>query len=352
MHPSNDSPKRRSVPKWLVPAAGYSIAIGSLVWVFHAFDFQQLGQDLRSLHWEWVVLGIALNLLVYVVDAWRWSVLLRPAEIVPLNECMKAIFVGLVANGVLPAKAGEVVRCYLLSLWTEMPVSLALTSDAISRVMDGIWLVAGFYLVTIGLHAPTHRLEKEFMLWRDGTFVLMIAVAILSGLIVFVLFRREHASSFVKSNKWAERFSHLMHEIHELGDVRSLGVAMGISVLYLLLPVLSVWCLFRAYDFDFGLVPAGIVLIVVHIGTILPNAPANIGSFQAFATVALGIIRAEQSAAASFALIFYIAHTLPQILVGFVVLLFTGLNLGEVHTRAIHAEHARKTRIPAPLVNE
>ncbi len=340
------------MPKWLVPAAGYSIAIASLVWVFRSFDYQQLQQDLKTLHWEWVALGVALNLLNYVVDAWRWQVLLQPAEFVPLSECVKAIYVGLVANGVLPAKAGEVVRCYLLSLWTEMPVSLALTSDAISRVMDGVWLVAGFYVVTIGLHPPTQRLQKQLALWSDGAFILAISVAILSALILFVLFRREDASSFVKSNKWAARFAHLMHEIHELGDAMSLLIAMGISMLYLLLPVLSVWCLFRAYDFDFGLLPAAIVVIVVHIGTILPNAPANIGSFQAFATVALGIIQAEESAAASFSLIFYIALNIPQILVGFIVLLFTGLNLGEVHTRAVHAEHARKTRIPGPLVNE
>jgi uncharacterized protein (TIRG00374 family) len=351
MHPPNQPSKKR-VPKWLVPAAGYAIAIASLVWVFRSFDYQQLQQDLRILHWEWVAFGILLNIAVYFVDAWRWKTLLRPAEIVPIGECNKAIFIGLVANAVLPAKAGEVVRCYLLALWTEMPVALALTSDAISRVMDGIWLVIGFYVVTIGLHAPTHTLEKEFSLWRDGAFILMISVTVLSALILFVLFRREHASSFVQSNKWAARFAHLMHEIHELGDSRALGIGMAISGLYLLLPILSVWCLFRAYDFDFGFLQAAIVLIVVHIGTILPNAPANIGSFQAFATVALGIVQAEQSAAASFSLIFYIAHTLPQILAGFVVLLFTGLNLGEVHTRAVHAEHNRKTRIPESLVNE
>jgi uncharacterized protein (TIRG00374 family) len=233
-----DSPKPSRIPKWLVPAAGYTIALASLIWVFHGFDYRQLGQDVRALHWGWVVLGIALNLAVYIVDAWRWSVLLSPAEIIPLNECIKAIFVGLVANGVLPAKAGEVIRCYLLSLWTETPVSLALTSDAISRVMDGVCLVVGFYLVTIGLHAPTHRLQKELAIWSDGTFILMIAIAILSALILFVLFRRENASSFVKGNKWAARFAHLMHEIHELGDVRSLSIALGISVLYLLLPVL------------------------------------------------------------------------------------------------------------------
>jgi glycosyltransferase 2 family protein len=347
-----DSPKPSKVPKWLVPAAGYSIAIASLIWVFHGFDYRQLAQDVRALHWEWVLLGVVLNLLVYVVDAWRWSVLLRPAEIVPLSECIKAIFVGLVANGVLPAKAGEVVRCYLLSLWTEMPVSLALTSDAIARVMDGFCLVATFYLVTIGLHAPTHRLQKDFSLWSDGALILMISVAILSAVILFVLFRREHASSFVKGNKWAAKFAHLMHEIHQLGDVSSLVTALGISVIYLLLPVLSVWCLFKAYEFDFGLVQAAIVVVIVHIGTILPNAPANIGSFQAFATVAMGMIQAEESAASSFALIFYIAHNLPQILVGFLVLLFTGLDLGEVHTRAICAHDTRTGLITTPLVNE
>src|SRR5271156_5016866 len=106
MHPSIAPPQHRRIPRWLVPAAGYSIALASLIWVFHGFDYQQLIKDVRALHWGWVLLGIALNLAVYLVDAWRWSVLLRPAEIVPLDECVTAIFVGLVANGVLPAEAG------------------------------------------------------------------------------------------------------------------------------------------------------------------------------------------------------------------------------------------------------
>ncbi len=65
-------------------------------------------------------------------------------EDAPPGECVKAVFVGIVANGVLPAKAGEVIRCYLLSHWTDTPLSLALTSDAIGRVMDGIWMVSRF----------------------------------------------------------------------------------------------------------------------------------------------------------------------------------------------------------------
>jgi uncharacterized membrane protein YbhN (UPF0104 family) len=277
MHPPQNPQRRLRIPKWLVPAVAYTSAIASLFWVFHAFDYRQLEQDVRALHWGWVALGIVLNLAVYVVDAWRWAVLLCPAESVPVSECVKAVFVGQVANGVFPAKAGEIVRCYLLSFWTDTPLSLALTSDAIARVMDGICLVAGFYLVTAGLEVPRHLREK--------------------------------------------------------------------FALYLFLPVLSVWCLFRAYAFDFGLLQAGVVLIIIHIGTILPNAPANLGSFQVFATVALGLLHAEQTEAKIFSLILYFTHTLPQIAVGALVLLFTGLKLGEVHLHAKRAEHARKAPV-------
>src|SRR5450432_2645526 len=130
------SPARKKLFKWLVPTVGYAIAIASLIWVFHQFDYKQMEQDVRTLHWGWVALAILLNLLVYVVDGWRWAVILSPAEEAPPGECIKA---------------GEIIRCYLLSHWTDTHLSLALTSDAIGRVMDGIWLVVAFYLLTVGM---------------------------------------------------------------------------------------------------------------------------------------------------------------------------------------------------------
>jgi uncharacterized protein (TIRG00374 family) len=326
--------KKPGISSWVVPVVGYSIAIASLVFVFHQFDYKALEQDVRQLHWGWVVLGIILNLAVYALDAWRWQVLLSPAEEVPLIECGKAVMVGQVANAILPGKAGEIVRCYLLSRWTDTPLSLALTSEVIARLMDGICMVVGFYLVTIGVHVPKAL--------RDGTSALAIGVAVLSSIFLFMLFRREHASSLMSGRKWTARLHQTMHEIHQLGDPGTLWMALGISMLYLMLPVVSVWCLFRAYAFDFTVVQAGVVLIIVHIGTMLPNAPANLGSFQFFATVSLGMLHADRPEAKIFSLILYFAHTLPQIAIGALVLLFTGLKLGEVHMHARRAEHVRK----------
>ena len=196
-------PARLKIPKWLVPTFGYAVALAALFLVFRGFDYRQLAHDVRTLRWGWVSLGIVLNLTVYIIDSWRWQILLSPAEEAPFGECTKAVFIGLVANGLLPAKAGEVIRCYLLSFWTDTPLSLALTSDAIGRVMDGIWMVLAFYLFTAGMT----NIPRQF---EDGAVALSVGIALLTAMLLFVLFRREHANSFVSGNKWATRFTQLL----------------------------------------------------------------------------------------------------------------------------------------------
>lgn len=333
MEPSEAQPaSKRRIPKWLIPAVGYSIAIASLYYVFHQFDFKQMEQDVRTLRWGWFVLGILLNLTVYVLDAWRWGVILSPAEGAPLSECVKAVFIGQVANAVLPAKAGEVVRCYLLSYWTDSPFSLALTADAIGRVMDGACLVLGFYLFTWGITDMSAAL-------RDGAFTFSIGVVVLCLLLAFILFRHEHAKSLASGNKWVAKFAKIMHEIHSLGNERTLRKASFISVLYLVMPVLSVWALFRAYNFDFSFVQAAVTLVVIHLGTTLPGAPANAGTFSGFAAMSLTMMGAGPAEAKIFSVFVYFAHTVPPILIGLVVLLLSGVNLGQVHTHAKSAHH-------------
>ena len=332
--------KKRRFPKWLIPVVGYTIAGASLIGVFHQFDFKQLEQDVRTLSWGWVLLAVLLNLSVYVLDGWRWAVLLSPAEDAPVAECVKAVFVGQVANAALPAKAGEVIRCYLLSYWTGTQFSLALTGDAIGRVMDGVCMAIAFYAFTWGITDMRSEL-------RDGAFVFAMGVLILCGILAFVLFRREHAKVFMSQSKWGARFANLLHEIHTLGNIRTLRNAFGISLLYLLLPILSVWALFRAYNFDYSFVQAAVVLVIIHIGTTLPGAPANMGSFSFFAALSLEMLAAGTAEAKVFAVFLYFAHTLPPILVGAFVLLFTGLKLGEVHTHAKTAQYKPKAIVPA-----
>src|SRR5580692_7258731 len=245
-------PKRGGIPKWLIPAIGYTVSAAALTWVFWKFPYAQLADHLRTLEWNWVALAILFEVAVYFCDAWRWKVLLRPVGAPSFGVCLQAVFVGVLANDILPAKAGELVRCFLLSYETEVPLSLAITSDVVLRIMDGLWIVIVYLLITfqIASHVDVTR-----GMWLFGTVAVALAL-----LLLFVLFRRQHAHDFCKTTSWAARFVHQLDEIHRLGHWPGLRNAMALSSFYWLAQVLAIWALTKADHFDLGLTAAAFLL--------------------------------------------------------------------------------------------
>jgi uncharacterized protein (TIRG00374 family) len=329
--------KREGLPKWVVPVFGYSVSIVSLVWVFARFPFGQLGAHLRTLDWTWVAVAILAEAAVYFVDAWRWMVLLRPAGEPSFGSCLQAVFVGLLANDILPAKTGEVIRCFLLSYKTDVHLSPALTSDVILRIMDGLWIVVFYLIVTSQVAA--HGFVDGAM-WAFGS------VVIPAGLIVlWVLFHRQHAHRFVNNRSWAERFIHELEEIHRLGQRRELSIAMAIGAAYWVVQAFAVWAVCRADNFYFGGAEVMFILIVKTVGTLVPSAPANMGLYQSSTVYALGLLLTEKGEAAILAEIMFVILTLPLILGGAFAIASAGFNLNDLHRHAHHAHSTRKLKV-------
>lgn len=331
-------PKRRKIPQWLVPAIGYTVSAASLVWVFSRFPYAELGDHLRTMNWNWVALAVAFEISVYFFDAWRWQNLLEPIHAPSFGLCLQAVFVGLFANDVLPAKAGELIRCFLLSYETEIPLSLAFTSQIILRIMDGVWILILYLLVT--LQIGTHMVVRDVM-WVFGSSVVAIAAVSL-----FVLFRRQHAHHFVKTTSWAARFVHLLDEVHRLGNWPALRTAMAISGIYWLAQTLAIWALTRADAFDLGVSAAAFLLVVKAVVTLIPNAPASMGAYQAAAMYGLGLLLVEHANAQIFAEIMFWFLTLPVAIGGALAVAFTGVDITALHRRAHQARSGQPLNEP------
>lgn len=337
------APARRRVSKWLIPAIGYTVSAASLVWVLSRFPYAQLGNRLETLNWAWVALAVTLEIAVYFADAWRWWALLWPVGPPPFRLCLQSVFVGLFANDILPARAGEVVRCFLLSYETEVSLSLAVTSDVILRIMDGAWIVIIYLIVTfqIGSHAA----------FSDVMWLFGVGVVVISALVLFVLFRRSHAHRFVKHTSWAAHFTQLLDEVHELGHWPELRLAMFGSGLYWLAQILALWALTRADQFDLGVGPVAFLLVVKAIGTLIPGAPANVGAYQAAIMYGLQVLLSEHSEAQIFSEIAFGVLTLPPAAIGAVAVAFMGVNITDLHRHAHEAHEKRKLArsiMPAP----
>jgi len=116
------------VPAWLIPLAGCLISAAALVWTYYDVDLKVLAKDLASTAWAWVPLAALADLLVYVWQSWRWNLLLEPVARIPLGRSVRAIYIGLFVNEILPMRPGELLRAYLQGRWSKLPFSVMFSS--------------------------------------------------------------------------------------------------------------------------------------------------------------------------------------------------------------------------------
>jgi uncharacterized protein (TIRG00374 family) len=329
----------KKLPSWLPQAAGYTLSIACLAWVLHGYDLREIEAAVKDLDWPWVCLCVIFDLLVYVCHGWRWTIVLSPIQKVPLWRTVQAIYIGLFANEVLPLRTGEVIRCYLQAHWNRLYLSIVLASAAIERLMDGVWMVVAFLITANFLKLPGGIVDVVRVL----SVLLLLALALL----MFIIFHKHHAHAVVKESRWAATLRHVVDGLHLMGNWRTLSAGMFASLVYLVLQVLSLWALMKAYRLDLSIFAGAAIIVVVRFGTVIPNAPGNLGLFQAVCTVALMLFDVEKDVAKTFSFLMFIALTLPLLLGGAVAVALTGLNLTDIRASAKRGLQTAQ-RHPAP----
>src|SRR5208282_6538811 len=102
----------------------------------------------------------------------------------------------------------------------------------------------------------------------------------------------------------------------------------GAVLFSLLMPfcqVLALWCLMKAYGLPLTFLSVVVVLLVINLGVSLPNAPANVGSYQFFCVLGLSVFQVEKSTATGFSFFAFVMLTLPFFILGFIALIRSGL---------------------------
>jgi uncharacterized protein (TIRG00374 family) len=310
------------------------IAIGVLAWSLRHFKFAALLDDLRTMNWWWVALAVTADIAVFTLQAWRWSVLLRPVEPVPVWQTLRAIYIGLFGNEVLGFAAGEVVRCYVISRFTALPFSVSLSSALIERIFDGIWLGACLMITLRTVALPHH------MRWiADGGYALGVVVVGAAILLSLTMFHRHRARAALEGSSWWRRqLRVLIDDLSLIGHSRYLYFALGLSLPYLLMQMVPVWATFRGYGFyDLSLGDAFAFMVILRMAMAIPQTPGNIGYLLLTKECLMHIfgVRSPQDAE-SFSLVIWAIVTLRTVF-GAIALATTGKKFAELHNAA-HSE--------------
>jgi glycosyltransferase 2 family protein len=321
-------PRPRGVRRWIQPAAGYAIALACLIWVFHGIRVEYLFQNMKTIRWEWVALAILLDVLNYVAQGWRWKLLLVPVGNTTVLRSTQAIYAGLFTNEVLPMRFGELVRAYLVSRWIAAPLTAVVPSMMVERWLDGIWMA-----LAIGLSAILVPLPKDLLEAGD---VLGVIVLMATALFVFVVLRKQRADAGPGDEEsrgpglWRRAGSvmtGLARGLKAIGLSRPFYLATIVSLLMLGLQALSFWLVMWAYGLPLSLWVGAVVFLIVHLGTALPNAPANVGTYQFFTVVGLTLFGVDKTLATGFSVIVFVLLTFPLWILGFIALSQSGTTL-------------------------
>lgn len=233
----------------------------------------------------------------------------------------------------LPARAGEAVRCFLLSYKTDIHLPLVITSMVILRVLDGLWIVIFYFATFWAVESPRAV--------TSGMIAYAVGIGSLILLLLFVLFYRQHAHHFVSSSSWGARFVHFLDEIHKLGNWRELRIVMLISGGYWALQICAFWAITRADNCYFNFAQMTYAFILKNVGTLLPTAPAGIGTFQVITAKALEHFLTERPEAQFLAELLFGFLTLPGLIGGAIATAMAGFKLKDLvrHAQEAHRKH-------------
>jgi len=322
--------KSRSVRKRALLVVINALSIASLYWATRDAHLSEIRNDVATLSWWWVGAAVAANLVVYLWQAMRWRILLHPVERIGFWETARAVYVGLFASEVLPLRAGELLRCYLLSTRSALPLSVSLTSMLLERVFDGIWLCVCMFLVL--RYVPIPRGLRYLV---DSGYALALVVLGAALLLSFALFRRHHARAALAGGVWRRQFQVLIDDLEIIGHSRYLLLSFIQSLPYLLLQVIPIFAAFRAYGFDLPWGAAFALMVILRMGAVVPQAPGNLGVFQFLARECLEkMFNVVPDEAARFSWFLWGLITLPLLAGGAISLALTGLKLGELQEAA------------------
>jgi uncharacterized protein (TIRG00374 family) len=335
------SSKKRS--NWFRNIIGYLIALACLVWVFYDVHIGKLWNDIIHINWWLATLGIVFDILSYISQGIRWEFLIRPIGKVSWLKATQAVYTGLFTNEIIPMRFGELVRAYLISRWISKGFVTILPSMFVERLFDGIWLAIAAGITVILVPFP-----RDIV---DSADILGVAVIVATALFVYVIIRKRKTLDRkinVKQPRWKllgfiNRFiEHLVRGLQDIGFSRSFYISFIISFFIPALEAIAFWLVIRAYGIPLSFWAGAIVFLIVHIGTAIPNAPANVGTYQFFCVVGLTLFGVEKTLATGFSLVVFIILTIPIWALGFFALSRSGTTLYEIKSQISRFINASK----------
>jgi uncharacterized protein (TIRG00374 family) len=305
---------------------GIALSAVFLYLALRGLGLSEIWEPLRSARYGWLVPGVGVYFIGVWVRSWRWHYLLRPVKPVSTSRMFPIVAIGYMGNNIYPARAGEILRAFVLKRKEDIPVSASLATVIVERIFDGV-VMLGF--VFLNLPELATLTGTSGFIGNIQTLALWGAGAFLGALLVFILgamfpAQAENVITRLMNKFLPERIREKVAEIVRkfLGGLESLRsprealMVFLTSIVIWLLETGKYWFVMQAFDFEVSFFALMLMNGIVNLATTIPSAPGYVGTFDAPGIAVLAAYGVEQGIAAGYTLVLHAALWLPITLLG------------------------------------
>jgi uncharacterized membrane protein YbhN (UPF0104 family) len=349
-------------------------------WLFaRKIEWPSLIVALREANYVYIIPTIIIIFISHYLRAFRWMEFIIPIKRVPVLNLFSACMIGFMANNVLPARAGEILRPLIVAKKEKIKISASFATVVMERVFDTLSIIVimsflFFFLptdafqstrVSVSNHvdvsaedlngsdaniktgvsssaisegeAPVPNIIRQLKKW--SAIMAFFGIFAITSLFLLSLYPKKAGAVlekflFLFPHHLKEKLVNLLHAfisgLQVFENKKQLLWIGGLSLMIWLLNASAVYVLCYSFNIDLSFAGACFVIVCLALAVALPQAPGFIGVFHIATQKSLDVFGVGLSSAQSFAIILWMVCIIPVTVVGILFLWREGMSFGEI----------------------
>lgn len=315
---------------------GFLFSLVLLMWVIINTDWHEIWLRLQDANF--VLLGAALCAVMVniILRAWRWGMMLEPEDAErPFSTLFDIVNLGYLANNILPARLGDLIRVYLAGEWTKVSFTFALSTTVVERVLDLLFvLMMLFCLLPFLPVSPTIA---------QGGVTLGILTFLGSLVLVIAAWQRALSTRVIRAclrplpideEAWGDKLVALLDGFALVQQPKRFLRVLWSSLLLWIAAIAAYWLTFEAFNLHLSFMDASFTIGLAALGMAAPSGPAAAGTFEVGVIFALVVLTVPTELAGGIAIVLHAVNFIGITILGLWSLTRRGLSLNSLATQA------------------
>jgi uncharacterized membrane protein YbhN (UPF0104 family) len=310
---------------WVRPLIATTLAAVLLYFALRGVDWRNMGRTIASANPRYLVVALALAVFASLLRSIRWRILLNAEANLSIPTVFWATMAGYFGNLVLPARAGELVRTFLISGRSSLTKTYVLTTALGERMCDAIALVLFSSLALLAVDSTPA--------WMAGMARVMTAVAIGGALGIALLPYFEGLLRRLLKPFPAFLMSLVDQVILGVRTFHSLPRFAGFATLTIVIwsaDTCGAWIAARALGLSVTLPVALLFISGLGLGSALPSTPGYVGIYQFVAVTVLGPFGIARDSAIAYVIVIQAISSVCVLVFGSLGLVRLGARLSDM----------------------